>query len=125
MVELGWRIEVRGGDWGATALNHAVFRGDPERTGYLLAHGASWREGHGFGSDVLATRSWASINEPTEIGVPDWDGCTCAHIAHGLPTVERDPSNPERVRIDGRPLRLSEGVTKALSECGSPPSEPS
>ena len=55
MVECGWPIDVRGGDWDATALNHAVFRGDSELTDFLLARGAIWREGHGYGSDVLGT----------------------------------------------------------------------
>jgi hypothetical protein len=116
MVERGWPIDVHGGDWDATALNHAVFRGDPKLTGFLLSHGASWREGHGHGSDVLGTLSWASINEPTGIDDPDWISCACALMAHGLPRVDRDPSNPERVLIDGRSMRFSEGVTEALLE---------
>jgi hypothetical protein len=124
MVERGWPIDVRGGDWDATALNHAVFRGDPQLTGFLLAHGASWREGHGHGSDVLGTLSWASVNEPTGIGDPDWVGCARALLAHGLPGVERDPANPERVLIDSRPIRFSEAVTEVLLEAGSLPSEP-
>ena len=107
-------IDVRGGDWGASALNHAVFRGDPGLTDFLLAHGANWHEAHGHGSDVLGTLSWASVNEPTGIGDPDWIGCARALMAHGLPKAERDPSNPERVLIDGRPVRFSEGVTESL-----------
>ena len=30
MVELGWPIAVTGGDWKASALNLAVYQGDPE-----------------------------------------------------------------------------------------------
>jgi ankyrin repeat protein len=125
MVERGWPIDVRGGDWDATALNHAVFRGDPELTGFLLAHGANWREGHGYGSDVFGTLSWASVNEPTGIDDPDWIGCARALMAHGLAKVERDPSNPERVLIDSRPFRFSDGVTEVLLEGESVSSEPS
>jgi len=121
MVECGWPTDVRGGDWDATALNHAVFRGDPELTDFLLAHGASWHEEHGHGSDVLGTLSWASVNEPTGTGDPDWKGCARVLMAHGLPRVVRDPSNPERVLIDGRPIRFSEGVTDVLLEGGTRP----
>jgi ankyrin repeat protein len=114
MVELGWPIAARGGDWDATALNHAVFHGDAELTAFLLSHGASWRETQGFGDDVLGTLSWASVNEPTAPEKPDWIGCACALVAHGLPKVERDPSNPERLLIEGRSSRFSEGVTEVL-----------
>ena len=33
--------------------------------------------------------------------------------------MERDPSNPERVLIDGRPMRFSESVTEVLLEGGT------
>jgi hypothetical protein len=116
MVELGWPIAARGGDWDASALNHAVFRGDAELTAFLLFHGASWRERQGFGDDALGTLSWASVNEPTGPVNPDWVGCARALMAHGLPKVERDPSNPEWLLIEGRPARFSEAVTEALLE---------
>ncbi|MGF6721839.1 ankyrin repeat protein [Paraburkholderia sp. GAS41] len=116
MVELGWPIGARGGDWDATALNHAVFHGDADLTAFLLAHGASWRETQGFGDDVLGTLSWASVNEPAGSVNPDWAGCARALKAHGLPSIERDPSNPERVLVEGQPKRFSAAVTEVLLE---------
>ena len=114
MVEVGWPIAARGADWDATALNVAVFRGGADMTAFRLAHGASWREGHGYGADVIGTLSWASINEPTVSGEHDWAGCARALSAHGLPPMEPDPSNPERILIGGRPARFSPEVTDAL-----------
>jgi hypothetical protein len=118
MVELGWPIAARGGDWDASALNHAVIRGDAELTAFLLSRGASWREQHGYGDNVLGTLSWASVNEPTGAGNSDWTGCARALLAHGLPEVERDPLNPERLLIEGRLKQFSEEVTEVLLEGG-------
>jgi hypothetical protein len=119
MVRLGWPIAARGGDWDATALNHAVFRSDAALTAFLLAHGASWRETHGYGSDLLGTLSWASLNEPAGVEDPDWAGCARALLAHGLPRAERDPSNPSGVLIDGRQARFSDDVLEVLLTEGS------
>ena len=112
MVELGWPIAARGGDWDATALNLAVFRGDAGLTEFLLAHGASWREEHGYGDDVIGTLSWTSVNEPVEDG--DWAACARALVAHGMPTAERESANSETVMIAGRKARFSPEVTEVL-----------
>ena len=81
MVELGWPVAVRAGDWNASALNHAVFRGDAALARFMLEHGASWQERHGFDDNACGSLSWASVNEPVENG--DWLRCAEALVAHG------------------------------------------
>jgi len=110
MVGQGWPLEARGGDWKASALNLAVFRGDAAMAGFLLSRGASWRAEHGFGDNVLGTLSWASLNEPEADG--DWVGCAEALRAHGLPPIE--PDGPEAVVIEGRRRVFAESVCEAL-----------
>ena len=98
-----------------------MFRGDKDLAAFLLAHGASWREEHGYGSDVLGTLSWVSVNEPTGVDDPDWSGCARALMAHGLPSAERDPSDPDKVLIDGRFFPFSEDVTEVLTAGSTSP----
>ena len=114
MGEAGWPIDARGGDWDATALDHALLRGDAALTAFLLAHGADLAARHGHGDDALGTLSWASINEPSVPGEPDWAGCARAVAAHGLPALERDPSSADRVIVGGRAMRFSCEVAEAL-----------
>ncbi|MCR5856855.1 ankyrin repeat domain-containing protein [Mesorhizobium sp. J428] len=112
MVGLGWPIETRGGDWNASALNHAVFRGDAGLARFLLEKGADWRGEHGFGDNVCGTLSWGSINEPEPDG--DWLGCAEALVAHGMPRGEPDPEGSGDVVIDGGRKRFSDEVAEFL-----------
>jgi ankyrin repeat protein len=112
MVELGWPIAVRGGDWNASALNLAVFRGNAGLTRFLLEHGASWTEEHGHSDNACGTLSWASWNEPVEGG--DWAGCARALLDHGMPGATPDPDDPEWVLIGGRRKRFSDEVSEVL-----------
>jgi ankyrin repeat protein len=112
MVRLGWPIAVRGGDWDASALNLAVFRGDAGLTRFLLEHGAKWTEQHGHGDNACGTLSWASCNEPVEGG--DWTGCARALLDHGMPGATTVPDDPERVLIAGVRKQFSDEVTEEL-----------
>ncbi|MDK1389958.1 hypothetical protein QN224_32050 [Sinorhizobium sp. 8-89] len=120
MADLGWPISVRGGDWSASALNHAVFRGDAGLARHLLARGASWTEEHGHGDNVCGTLGWASWNRPVEDG--DWVACAEALVEHGMPGAQRDPEYPECVVVAAKRRRFSEDVTACLLERGSEPS---
>jgi ankyrin repeat protein len=120
MVKLGWPIAVPGGDWKASALNHAVFRGDAELARFLLDHGASWKEQHGHGDNACGTLSWASRNEPVDGG--DWLGCAEALIAGGMPPAQPDPEGSDSVIIDGRRKRFSDEVRHYLLAANAAPS---
>ena len=112
MVRLGWPIAVRGGDWDASALNLAVFRGDAGLARFLLEHGASWTEKHGHGDNACGTLSWASCNAPVEGG--DWVGCARALLDHGMPRATSIPGDPEWVMIAGVKKKFSDEVSEVL-----------
>ena len=117
MLRLGWPVDVTGGDWGGSALNQAVFRGDASMTRLLLAHGARWTERHGYGDNVLGTLSWGSLNEPDPAAIGDqgdWVGCAQALYEYGLPAITADPARRDLVIIGGVPVRLAEDVADAL-----------
>jgi hypothetical protein len=78
-------VQVRGGDWNASALNLAVYLGDAEMAGFLLDHGADWQQKHGFGGNAMGTLGYASINNAEEFEQGDWLACAKALVAHGMP----------------------------------------
>jgi hypothetical protein len=112
MVKLGWPIAVRGGDWDASALNLAVFRGNAGLTRFLLEHGSKWTEQHGHGDNACGTLGWASCNEPVEGG--DWVGCARALLDHGMPGATGIADDPEWVLIAGKRKLFSDEVTEVL-----------
>ena len=112
MVRLGWPIAVRGGDWDASALNHAVFRGNAGLTRFLLEHGADWTERHGFNDNACGGLSWASLNAPVEGG--DWIGCARALRDHGMPAATAIAGDSEHVMVAGVRRQFSDAVTEEL-----------
>lgn len=127
MVRLGWPVATRGGDWDASALNQAVFRGDAPLARWLLEHGAQWTEQHGFGDNACGTLSWASLNTPDVDGgqsddsaTPDWPGCAQALLDHGMPAAQPDPQDADGVLIGGRRSRFSDEVTQVLLQAPAP-----
>ena len=114
MVSMGWPLDARGADWQATALNIAVFQGDAALTRFLLEHGASWTETHGFGSNLCGTLSWACRNRPAPQG--DWAACAKVLLEYGMPQGVRNPDRPGELLIDGHLQSYTEEVLQILTE---------
>jgi hypothetical protein len=112
MVRLGWPVAVRGGDWDASALNQAVFRGDAGLTRFLLENGAEWTERHGYGDNARGSLSWASLNEPVEGG--DWVGCARALRDHGMPGAIALPGDSEHEMVARVRRQFSDDVAEEL-----------
>jgi ankyrin repeat protein len=82
MLALGWPVAVPG-DWQASALNQAAFRGDAAMVQLLLQHGARWHERNGFGGDALGSCLHAGINQPDPAG--DYAAVLALLLADGAP----------------------------------------
>ncbi len=82
MLELGWPVAARG-DWHASALNHAAFRGDAPMVQVLLQHGARWDETNGFGGTALGSCLHAAINQPEPGG--DYAAVLALLLGDGAP----------------------------------------
>jgi ankyrin repeat protein len=82
MLALGWPVAVPG-DWQASALNQAAFRGDAAMVQLLLQHGARWHERNGFGGDALGSCLHAGTNQPDPAG--DYAAVLAMLLADGAP----------------------------------------
>lgn len=82
MLELGWPVAMKG-DWDASALNQAAFRGDAAMVRLLLAHGACWDERNGFGGDAMGSCRFAQQNQPAPNG--DYEAVAALLVEAGAP----------------------------------------
>lgn len=103
MLELGWPVAVRG-DWDASALNQAAFRGDAAMVKLLLDHGARWHEPNGFGGDALGSCLHAGGNQPDPAG--DYAAVLALLLADGAPPppVVHDLPDDMQAVLAGAPL---------------------
>jgi ankyrin repeat protein len=95
MLELGWPVDVKG-DWYASALNQAAFRGDAAMAKLLLDHGARWHERNGYGGDTVGSCLHAAINEPNPAG--DYAGVLSLLMADGAPAPRDEENLPDELR---------------------------
>lgn len=95
MLALGWPVDVRG-DWDASALNQAAFRGDAEMVRLLLAHGARWHEPNGFGGNALGSCLHAAANQPLPGG--DYAAVFALLLADGAPAPRDADALPDALQ---------------------------
>lgn len=97
MLELGWPVAVRG-DWQASALNQAAFRGDAPMVQQLLAHGAGWAEPNGFGGDALGSCLHAARHQPDPAG--DYAAVLRLLLANGAPAPQSVDDLPDELQAE-------------------------
>lgn len=95
MLALGWPVAVKG-DWDASALNQAAFRGDAAMVGLLLAHGAHWDERNGYGGNVMGSCLHAACHEPVPGG--DYAAVLGQLLDAGAPIPEDHDALPEHLQ---------------------------
>lgn len=95
MLELGWPVAVPG-DWNASALNQAAFRGDAAMVRLLLDHGARWHEANGFGGDALGSCLHAGSHQPDPAG--DYAAVLAMLLADGAPPPVDSAALPDELQ---------------------------
>ncbi len=95
MLSLGWPVDVKG-DWDASALNQAAFRGDAAMVRLLLAHGAHWDERNGYGGNVMGSCLHAACHEPVPGG--DYAAVLGLLLDAGAPMPEDHDALPEQLQ---------------------------
>ena len=107
MLALGWPVATRG-DWDASALNQAAFRGDAAMAQLLMDHGARWDEPNGFGGNVLGSCLHAACHAMHPEG--DHAAVLALLLAQGAPA----PSD-----LDELPEALQEVVLARAGDAAS------
>ncbi len=104
MLKLGWPVAVQG-DWSASALNQAAFRGDAVMVRLLLQHGARWLETNGFGGDALGSCLHAARNQPDPAG--DYAQVLTLLLADGAPAPHDADNLPDELQavLDSAPAK--------------------
>lgn len=95
MLALGWPVDVPG-DWEASALNQAAFRGDAPMVRLLLDHGARWTERNGYGGNALGSCLHAATNEPVPGG--DYASVFALLLADGAPVPDDTDELPDALQ---------------------------
>ncbi len=95
MLSLGWPVAVRG-DWAASALNQAAFRGDAVMVRVLMQHGARWDEPNGFGGDALGSCLHAACHQPQPGG--DYAAVLAQLLDQGAPAPDKVDELPEALQ---------------------------
>ena len=95
MLDLGWPVGVQG-DWQASALNQAAFRGDAAMVRLLLDCGARWFEPNGFGGDALGSCLHAGTNQPDPAG--DYAAVLTMLLADGAPAPDDTDALPDELQ---------------------------
>ena len=95
MLELGWPVAVPG-NWQASALNQAAFRGDAAMVRLLIAHGAIWQERNGYGGTAVGSCLHAAVNEPVPGG--DYADVLAQLLAQGAPAPADPQSLPDELQ---------------------------
>jgi ankyrin repeat protein len=104
MLELGWPVAVKG-DWEASALNQAAFRGDAVMVAELIARGARFEEENGYGGDAVGSCLHAACNEPLPGG--DYAAVLGLLLDQGAPAPDDLEDLPEPLQE----LLLRRGVS--------------
>ncbi len=95
MLALGWPVAAVG-DWNASALNQAAFRGDAALVRLLLDQGARWHEKNGFGGNALGSCLHAATNQPDAAG--DYAAVFAMLLADGAPMPDNVDDLPDALQ---------------------------
>jgi ankyrin repeat protein len=113
MLDLGFPIEARGGDWGGTALHAAAYAGGAQTVQVLLARGADIEARDTNWADTPLV--WASVGSgqrPTSNPRPDWVATVRALIEAGASRdgLSLSPDDPKPPSPEVAQLLRAHGV---------------